>query len=74
MADQIIRCPECGEYRHKSQMNVGRRGCTECQEKRFSGLYIPETADLIRIWEEEVAHARMMSVKDGTAIILDDVP
>jgi hypothetical protein len=29
---QVIQCPLCGEYRHKSWFNVGWRGCLACYE------------------------------------------
>jgi len=29
---EIIQCPVCGNWRHKSAFSVGRRGCSDCQE------------------------------------------
>jgi hypothetical protein len=28
---EIIECPVCGNWRHKSWFSVGRRGCSACQ-------------------------------------------
>ena len=30
---EIIQCPVCGEYRHKSWFHVGWRGCLQCYEE-----------------------------------------
>lgn len=32
MDSQVIRCPVCEEYRHKSYFSVGHRGCRVCYE------------------------------------------
>lgn len=29
---EIIQCPVCGNWRHKSHFSVGRRGCSYCQQ------------------------------------------
>lgn len=29
---EVIQCPVCGNWRHKSHFSVGRRGCSYCQE------------------------------------------
>ena len=31
MDSEIMQCPSCGNWRHRSQFSVGRRGCSTCQ-------------------------------------------
>ena len=38
MSDQIMQCPVCEEWRHKSWFDVGERGCKQCQAEQKSYL------------------------------------
>lgn len=63
MVDEIIQCPVCEEWRHKSWFDVGERGCKECQEvikSYMDNLWVAaiETesmlkGDMLRIASEE---------------------
>lgn len=62
-------CPECGQYRHKSQMHVGRRRCDDCEQAYWGKFYQPEMDAKIREQEAEAQYARMT---ESGIILLDN--
>lgn len=61
MVDYIssVPCPECGMYRSKDEMHVGRDRCDPCQKAYWEQFYQPDMDAKIKAWQEEAEHARM---------------